>query len=664
MASARNIRAGAAYIELFVNDSRLVRGLQSASKKLKAFGEAITGWGEKLAAIGTAVAAPLIASAKVFAEMGDQMAKMSQRTGISVEALSELAYAAQVSGTDIETLETAIKRMQKVIIAAAEGSDGATQALADLGLTVEDLRGLSPDQQFKLIAERLSQIQSPAMKAALALKLFGKSGTQLLPLLTNGAAGIEALQEEARALGLTMSTEDAKAAAAFHESLETLWKVIKQGVFVIGSALAPLLRQVTEWVIRTVVSTTDWIKKNKDLVVTIFEVAVGIIAGGFALIALGVAITTVGTIIGALAGIIAGVGTALSVLGSIIAWLVTPIGLVTVAIAALGAYLIYASGAGGKALQWLGDRFTDLSDFATQSFQGISDALMAGDIALAAKILWLSLKVAWYTGVLALTKLWEGLKTASLKIIFDLWYGAQAAWEIGIASVSEVMLKLYYFVQGVWNRMATGAKNVWDEITTWVAKRIVDIQGAFDSSLDTEGMKQSLDEDTQARVNERNNAADAEAKRIDEERDTALKYAQEEHDARMAEIGQAADDKENQLDTDAQKKIDDTQAQLDQAKAEWQDAIAKARKEREISEQEGPDRIKPPPGLPDMLEGLGPTLEQTQKTIGVSGTFNAMEARGLGAGGVTDRIAKASEDTARNTKQMLQEIQLGGGEFE
>jgi hypothetical protein len=132
----------------------------------------------------------------------------------------------------------------------------------------------------------------------------------------------------------------------------------------------------------------------------------------------------------------------------------------------------------------------------------------------------------------------------------------------------------------------------------------------------------------------------------------------------MAEIGQAADDKENQLDTDAQKKIDDTQAQLDQAKAEWQDAIAKARKEREISEQEGPDRIKPPPGLPDMLEGLGPTLEQTQKTIGVSGTFNAMEARGLGAGGVTDRIAKASEDTARNTKQMLQEIQLGGGEFE
>ena len=76
--------------------------------------------------------------------------QMSQRTGISVETLSELGYAAQLSGVDVETLETAIKRMQKTIIGAAEGSQAAVEALAELGLTVEDLRGLSPDQQFKL----------------------------------------------------------------------------------------------------------------------------------------------------------------------------------------------------------------------------------------------------------------------------------------------------------------------------------------------------------------------------------------------------------------------------------------------------------------------------------------------------------------------------------
>ena len=94
MANARGIRAGAAYVELFVNDSKLVRGLTQASKKLKAFGDAITGWGQKMTAIGAAVTAPLLGSAKAFAEMGDRIAKASARTGVSVETLSELAYAA------------------------------------------------------------------------------------------------------------------------------------------------------------------------------------------------------------------------------------------------------------------------------------------------------------------------------------------------------------------------------------------------------------------------------------------------------------------------------------------------------------------------------------------------------------------------------------------
>lgn len=210
MANTRGIRAGAAYVELFLNDSKLVRGLNKASKKLKAFGDTITGWGKKMAAAGAAITAPLVASGQSFASMGDQMLKMTQRTGVSVETLSALTYAADVSGVSADALEGSLRRMQKTIVAAAQGSESASDALEQVGLTIDDLRGLSPDQQFKLIADRLSQIQSPAAKAALAMELFGKSGAQLLPLMADGAKGIEALQAHARALGLTMSTEDAK----------------------------------------------------------------------------------------------------------------------------------------------------------------------------------------------------------------------------------------------------------------------------------------------------------------------------------------------------------------------------------------------------------------------------------------------------------------------
>src|SRR5690606_36333090 len=135
-------------------------------------------------------------------------------------------------------LENGLRRMQRTIYDAGRGLSTATDALADLGLTAEDLAGLSPEQQFKLLAERISQIEDPTLKAALAMGIFGRSGTQLLPLFASGARGIEMLQAEARRLGLTMSGEDAKAAEEFSDALDRLWQVVNMGVFRVGAALA------------------------------------------------------------------------------------------------------------------------------------------------------------------------------------------------------------------------------------------------------------------------------------------------------------------------------------------------------------------------------------------------------------------------------------------
>jgi hypothetical protein len=66
--------------------------------------------------------------------------------------------------------------------------------------------------------------------------------------------------------------------------------------------------------------------------------------------------------------------------------------------------------------------------------------------------------------------------------------------------------------------------------------------------------------------------------------------------------------------------------------------------------------------IEQIVAGMGQVQEK--RTIGAAGTFNAMEARGLGAGGVTDRIAKASEETAKNTKKLVQEAQMGQAAFE
>src|SRR5262245_48785308 len=139
MPSSQAIRAGAAYIELYTKDSRLVRGLASASKRLKAFGAGVQSLGLKTVALGGAMLTPFIAAVKHFADAGDQLNKMSQRTGVSVESLSELGYAAEQSGADLETLEGGLRKMQRTLVDAAQGSKSANETLHTLGLSIKDL---------------------------------------------------------------------------------------------------------------------------------------------------------------------------------------------------------------------------------------------------------------------------------------------------------------------------------------------------------------------------------------------------------------------------------------------------------------------------------------------------------------------------------------------
>src|SRR5690606_9206364 len=131
--------------------------------------------GLRLVAAGAAAAAPIAAMVGLFVRAGDELEKMAERTGLSVEALSELKVAAEQSGTDLDTLEKGVRTLQRTINDAERGLSTANNALADLGLTAADLRALSPEEQFKLVAERLSQIDDPAKRAALAMQILGRA---------------------------------------------------------------------------------------------------------------------------------------------------------------------------------------------------------------------------------------------------------------------------------------------------------------------------------------------------------------------------------------------------------------------------------------------------------------------------------------------------------
>ena len=87
-------------------ETRLGRFKKGAGKVFKALGTAAKGGA---IAAGAAIAGLAIAGIKNFADLGDELDKMSARTGFSVEALGELKFAAEQSGTNLDTVESAAK---------------------------------------------------------------------------------------------------------------------------------------------------------------------------------------------------------------------------------------------------------------------------------------------------------------------------------------------------------------------------------------------------------------------------------------------------------------------------------------------------------------------------------------------------------------------------
>lgn len=179
-----------------------------------------------------------------FTELGDSFDKMSQRTGVSVEALSGLKFAAEQSGASIETVETGIRNMQRVLLDVQQGSTTAAKTLQMLGLNINELKTLSPEQQFLEMAKAIAKIDDPSRQAALAMELFGKSGTQLLPMLRQGEAGIEQLMAEAKRLGIVMSEDDAKAAADFRDAMNRLNRAFQGIATQVASVITPILTKL------------------------------------------------------------------------------------------------------------------------------------------------------------------------------------------------------------------------------------------------------------------------------------------------------------------------------------------------------------------------------------------------------------------------------------
>ena len=710
--ASKEVKAGAAYVELFVKDNKLSAGLRAASARIKkwaastkkmmqSIGTSLMNFGTRGLMLGGAVGGGLFAMAKSFADTGDAVEKMSHRTGMSAEALSELGYAAQLCGTDIGTLEGSIHKMQMLMLEAGRGSKAAVEKLSALGLSFGQLAKLSPEDQFAAIVERLGQMNE-ADRAAHAMNLLGKSAHQLMPLINAGTKGIAEMRAEARRLGISMSGEDAQAAAELTDALTRVQTAMKGIVNHIGAALAPELTSLVNWTVNYTKSLVEIIKRNRTLIVSIAKwsaIIAGVSAG---VIALGAAFWGFGMVAGSVLGAIA---VSLSLVAGLITFLISPIGMLVTAIAAVAWHL----GDIGTAIEWLKETWASLFSTATKAWGGICDAIAAGRIDLAMKVAWSGIKLVWTDGINFLYKWWlwvqkevlsvwdatvwalgsvwngviYGLQTGwnwFQRFIMNAFHGVQAAWTMAVKGISDT-----------WSWCMTGFLNAWDWAYTQVAKGLAWIYAKL-TGMDAEAMVRIVEEDHVARQQNRNASYDQSQKERDEQyqnnmaaigqknldfkaqMDASQKAADAAYTDRQNATNAAYIDKDNARQSNYEKQLAGLEADRLQAEQEFNDAVAEAAEARAAFEPDAPVEWNPAK-LPDFGEDIAEAIEDAvvqgidtaHKTVSGSstGTFNTAALRFQKR---TDSpiiqhlesIAANTGQSAKYTKQQYQETKRIG----
>lgn len=241
--------------------------------------------GASIAALGVGITALVLPVARV----GDEFFKLSQKTGVSVEALTALDYAAKLSDVTTEGLTKALQKLSVAMFDTQVNGDEGSAALKALGVSATDAHGqIRPTEAVLLdLAEKFAIMPDGADKAALAVKLFGKEGLAIIPFLNQGREGITALMEEAQRLGLVMSEDVARASEIFNDNLTRLSAIFEGVQRQMGAAVIPILADFTEKVILAQSETGSFsnelqrITANREATITFLES----VASGLAFIA-------------------------------------------------------------------------------------------------------------------------------------------------------------------------------------------------------------------------------------------------------------------------------------------------------------------------------------------------------------------------------------------
>lgn len=517
MAGANKIKAGEAWWKITAQDET-TKVLDQVADRLKQMGKTTMLAGAAISAAGAAIVGPILAAAKSFSDYVDSLNDATVQTGFTVESLSQLTFAAEQTGANFAALKVALKSMGKLTVQLASGSKQAAKNLEALGIATADFMAASPERRFAMLAEQLSKIQDESLRAGMAQRVFGKSASELLPLIAGGAKGLEEMQKRAHELGLSISSEDAKAFGQFGDELSAMGQQVRRAWWGLGAAMIEAITPVIpkmQQILRDVILFVD---ANRPLVKVVLAGAAALIVAGGALTAFGAAMSASGYLISTasllyqtsfkailgtfltlgrwlayLPALITGIPSVLSAIAAGFGMIATPAGLVVTTIAAIVTVTAAAivawvnlTESGAAAWAYFTGRVAAMYEAIKYFLGGIGAAIMSGEWQLAAQIAMAGVSLIF-------TQAWASIYSGVVKVIEWIGLGLleMNRWvSMGMDAIVNGIIKAYN-----WLASQVGAKQLemvsssaavveefQNQLRQWSKGKIDDQMAAVDAS--------------------------------------------------------------------------------------------------------------------------------------------------------------------------------------
>lgn len=212
----------------------------------------------------------------------DAIGKLADKIGIGTDQLGGLRHAAELTGVATNVLDMGLQRMVRRVSEAANGTGAAKNAIIELGLSAKALNALSPDQQFRAIADAMEGVAGQGEKVRLSMSLFDTEGVALVNTLKGGSAALEQMEQEAERLGLRMSrglvAGVEKANDAITKLTSFLGGMFTRTVAELAPAIEIITKQLQAWFEMKVSSAGGAAQLAKDMAISIVSAARSIVS--------------------------------------------------------------------------------------------------------------------------------------------------------------------------------------------------------------------------------------------------------------------------------------------------------------------------------------------------------------------------------------------------